>query len=428
METEFLQNVNGLDLGTLHTGEKVGDVILPVWAFKDPLLFIALHRQALESDHVSKLLPRWIDLIFGVKQKDVASLNVYHPLTYEGAIDLEAIKDTWEREATVGAIHNFGQTPRQVFRHAHPDRYLDGKTTLPLGTPYGIAEDFEMLKQSNAIGKKISEAVDILYIDTVAERILPCPARKRIVPQTPHEHIEWSELTHSVSFCVDRKVVHIEEETPITVAEFYDSRILVTGSDDSTVSIWRIVRGDQSGLRLVGSMRGHHGRVNCIATSRTWAMAVSGAADGLVIIWDVNRVRYVRSMAHETPVEHVAIGPGGEIASSSRTSLSLHTLNGQHVASFRPQERITALAFHEREYSPVPVLAAAAGEEVRLWTWAAKAEDRGEGGKAVWKFSALRSLKCKGGKGAWVTCLEFVGESLYHGDSEGNVYSWVFPE
>ncbi|KZO92625.1 beach-domain-containing protein [Calocera viscosa TUFC12733] len=425
---EFLQNVNNLDLGTLHTGEKVGDVTLPVWAMKDPLLFISLHRQALECDHVSKCLPRWIDLIFGCKQKNVAALNVYHPLTYEGAIDLEAITDSWEREATVGAIHNFGQTPRQVFRHAHPDRYLDGKTTLPLGTPYGIPEDFEALKQGNAIGKKIGHGVDILYIDTIAERILPCPAQKRFVPQTPHEHVEWSELTHSVSFYVDRKVVHIEEETPITVAEFYDSRILVTGSDDSNVSIWRIVRGEQSGLRLVGSMRGHHGRVNCIATSRSWAMAVTGAADGLVILWDVNRVRYVRSMAHETPVEHVAIGPNGDIASSSRTAVSLHTINGQHIASFRPMEPITCLSFHEREYTPIPVLATACVDEIKLWTWNATTAD--EQGRAVWKFSPLRTMKCKKGASpsTSVTALEFVGEALYHGDSDGNVYSWVFPD
>ncbi|EJT97367.1 beach-domain-containing protein [Dacryopinax primogenitus] len=425
---EFLQNVNELDLGTLHTGERVGDVTLPVWAMKDPLLFISLHRQALESDHVSKCIPRWIDLVFGIKQKDVEALNVYHPLTYEGAIDLEAITDAWEREATVGAIHNFGQTPRQVFRHSHPDRYLEGKTTLPLGTPFGICEDYGLLKQGNPIGKKILESVDTLYIDTIAERIVACPAHKRSVPQMPHEYIEWSELTHSVSFFVDRKVSHIEEETPITVAEFYDNRVLVTGSDDSTVSIWRIVRGDQFALRLVGSMRGHHGRVNCLATSRSWAMAVTGAADGLVILWDVNRVRYVRSMAHEMPVEHVQIGPGGEIASSSRTAVSLHTMNGQLIASFRPMEPITCLAFHEREYTPTPVLVTACADEIKLWTWNATSAD--EEGKAVWKFVPLRTMKCKNGlsPNTSVKALQFVGESLYHGDSDGNIFLWTFPE
>ena len=42
--------------------------------------------KALESRYVSENLPAWIDLIWGCKQRDVGSLNVFHPLSYEGAI------------------------------------------------------------------------------------------------------------------------------------------------------------------------------------------------------------------------------------------------------------------------------------------------------------------------------------------------------
>ena len=44
--------------------------------------------QALESDYVSENLPAWIDLIWGCKQRDPASLNVFHPLSYEGSIGM----------------------------------------------------------------------------------------------------------------------------------------------------------------------------------------------------------------------------------------------------------------------------------------------------------------------------------------------------
>ncbi|VDK31748.1 unnamed protein product, partial [Gongylonema pulchrum] len=65
---EMLLNTNKFDLGKRDDGSAVGDVVLPPWA-KSAEHFIALHRQALESDLVSCQLNQWIDLIFGYKQK-----------------------------------------------------------------------------------------------------------------------------------------------------------------------------------------------------------------------------------------------------------------------------------------------------------------------------------------------------------------------
>jgi len=83
----FLENTANHDFGVLQqTGERIHDVKLPPWARQDPLLFITLNRKALESPIVSEHLPAWIDLIWGCKQRDPASLNVFHPLSYEGSI------------------------------------------------------------------------------------------------------------------------------------------------------------------------------------------------------------------------------------------------------------------------------------------------------------------------------------------------------
>ncbi|ODQ63408.1 beach-domain-containing protein, partial [Nadsonia fulvescens var. elongata DSM 6958] len=129
---EFLINSNRYNFGHLASmdpheteskGVPVNDVQLPPWSKNDPYLFVQKHREALESDYVSRHLHKWIDLIFGYKQTGsaaVESTNVFNHLSYRGAIDLESIKDPMEKLAAIGIIHNFGQTPSQVFSRPHP--------------------------------------------------------------------------------------------------------------------------------------------------------------------------------------------------------------------------------------------------------------------------------------------------------------------
>ncbi|CAL1611255.1 unnamed protein product [Knipowitschia caucasica] len=122
---EFLQNMNVFDLGKLQMSqEPVNDVLLPRWASSRED-FIAKHRKALESEYVSSHLHKWIDLIFGYKQRGeeaVEALNVFYYCTYEGAVDLDAIANETERKALEGIISNFGQTPCQLLKEPHPPR------------------------------------------------------------------------------------------------------------------------------------------------------------------------------------------------------------------------------------------------------------------------------------------------------------------
>ena len=106
----------------------MGDVELPPWA-DDARDFVQKMRDALESDHVSEHLHEWIDLIFGFKQKGEEAIkanNLFYYLTYEGAVDVEAITDAAERASVEAQISEFGQTPKQLFRMPHPQRKLSG--------------------------------------------------------------------------------------------------------------------------------------------------------------------------------------------------------------------------------------------------------------------------------------------------------------
>ena len=147
----FLTNINGYDLGTRQAdGESIADVSLPPWAKGDSKIFIAKNREALESDYVSQHLHLWIDLIFGHKQRGdsaVEATNVFHYLSYHGARDLDSIEDPLERMATIGIIHNFGQTPHQIFHKPHPSsedqkvkvRRLDSAAENLTRLPFPIA-------------------------------------------------------------------------------------------------------------------------------------------------------------------------------------------------------------------------------------------------------------------------------------------------
>lgn len=45
-------------------------------------------------------------------------------MSYEGAVDLDSIKDLNERHATEVQIMEFGQIPKQVFTVPHPQRII----------------------------------------------------------------------------------------------------------------------------------------------------------------------------------------------------------------------------------------------------------------------------------------------------------------
>ncbi|RLN88761.1 hypothetical protein BBJ28_00009385 [Nothophytophthora sp. Chile5] len=133
----FLENVNNRAFGTSQTGVVVGDVELPPWANGSTTEFVRLNRAALESPFVSARLHHWIDLIFGFKQQGPAAIeacNVFYHLTYEGAVDLDAIADLPTKRAILDQITEFGQTPSQLFRTPHPARAASAVTT---GSPVG---------------------------------------------------------------------------------------------------------------------------------------------------------------------------------------------------------------------------------------------------------------------------------------------------
>lgn len=76
--------------------------------------------------HFFSHLNKWIDLIFGCKQRGKAAEqadNVFYHLCYEGSVDLDTIHDLEQRFALEVQIGEFGQVPKQLFSSPHPGMF-----------------------------------------------------------------------------------------------------------------------------------------------------------------------------------------------------------------------------------------------------------------------------------------------------------------
>lgn len=175
---EIFENVNRIDFGSTQTGKNIDSVRLPPWA-TDAQDFVNQHREALESEYVSKNLNHWIDLIFGFKQRPphvpggskdaITACNVFFHLTYAGAVDLEEVlkEDVGLYDQYVKQITEFGQTPLQLFHQPHVER-------LPL------------------------DAVDIIFPIASTVRGIDTIARGGKVPLKPKRVVSYRSLPVSI--------------------------------------------------------------------------------------------------------------------------------------------------------------------------------------------------------------------------------------
>ena len=336
--SNFLENENKFNFGTKQTGESIDKVILPAWAKLNPRLFIKIHREALESEHVSNNIHNWIDLIFGFKQQGeeaAKSLNVFHYLSYEGAVDIDKIENAVEKQSTISIIHNFGQTPKQLFKKPHPKR-----NPLPSDVFYRFEKHYSQLTQSAAYLKDLNGLSVSDTIITPTGHLLAIGPQKLFLPGNSTRYLEWGHFDHSIRiFQTDnnRKIavfesLHIGQ---VSNAVFADSDTLITGGEDKTVCIWTFSNGKKNAIDLKSCLRGHRGRITCLDASRPFSVIVSGSEDRTVIIWDLNRQQYTKSLTgHRNAITNISINHNnGDILTCDGIDCKLWDINGELIAS-----------------------------------------------------------------------------------------------
>ena len=353
---EFLVNLNGYDFGTRQGSNKtIGQVELPPWAKGDPKIFIAKHREALESPYVSQNLHKWIDLIFGYKQRGEAALeavNVFHHLSYQGAKDLDNISDPMERLATIGIIHNFGQTPYQVFQKAHVTREETRHKYQRLDT---AAESLTRLPL-NLLDSE--ERVASLLFSWKHERLLCSAALRLNIPPSYDKYMEWGFSDGSVRFysAESRKLMgHFEHlhVGQLSCATFADSKTLITAGTDCTIAVWNVVSSGKSvDIQPKSYLYGHRSPVAVLALSRSFNALLSASTDGKVYLWDLNRLEFVRKIDEGSAVDCASVNDvTGNIVLCRGSRVSMYTLNADlllhQAAGERDDDTVISCACYE---------------------------------------------------------------------------------
>lgn len=444
---EFLTNPNDYDFGARQNSSKsIGNVTLPPWAKGDPKIFIAKQREALESPYVSKNLHKWIDLVFGCKQKGdaaVEAVNVFHHLSYQGARDLDAISDSVERLATIGIIHNFGQTPFQIFQRSHPAReHLTHKMKR-------LDSAAETLTRIPGILLDSQERVASLNFIPKSDRLLCSGAFRLNIPPTFERYMEWGFSDNSIRFYStdSRKQIGLFEHLHIgqlSRALFADSKTLVTAGTDCTIAVWSIHSPNSKSIDVQprATLFGHRSTVTNLALSRSFNALLSCSSNGELILWDLNRCEFVRriqSAGHlhsQTSIECTTINDvTGNVVVCYGSWISIFTLNGDLLVRQDTSDR--AHSTNEDTIMSVTCYEGAGTEWlerdliftghkrgiVKVWSLINR--------DGIWELEMIRALnhvdasrEDGGNVHAAITCILALPTVLYTGDDDGRVVEW----
>ncbi|KAG1474371.1 hypothetical protein G6F56_000395 [Rhizopus delemar] len=445
---EFLINVNKLNFGVKQgSGESIDSVVLPPWAHNDPKIFIQKHREALESDYVSENLHHWIDLIFGFKQQGAAaveSLNVFHHVSYEGAVNLDSMTDIVEKTATIGMINNFGQTPCQLFKKPHSSRAPSINDPISLG--YYIFQDhLEKLVQSVAPLRDIKRQVKGIGLYTEKLGVTYC--QQILVPPNGSRYIEWGFSDNSLRlYSTDNgQVLKVFENMHvgfISTAYFTDSSTLITGGTDGVVCIWKTKSQNVTDFTLSDCLRGHTDVVTTIVASRSYGVIVTGSEDKTAIIWDLRTKKYVQSLrGHEAKVNHISINDiTGDIVTCSAHTIRVWTINGDLYmtkAACPSSESILSCIFYEQkltEWSDQELIITGHRNGI-IKFWMKQIETDPKSDQKKWVLSLAHQIAHKNRINGSLDTSDIVDlavstskKTLFTGNRSGQVYSFVLPD
>lgn len=141
------------------------------------------------------------------------------------------------------------------------------------------------------------------------------------------------------------------------------------------LSYWMIKALSNKRVECLSNFRGHSSKILSVSCCKEYSVAISGDISGEIIIWDLNRKQYVRSVQFESNIITTKInGNTGDFLACSNTTLGLWDINGttltRNVVS--TNDIITAAAFYEGQewlvFESLLIVTGHSNGDIRLWS------------------------------------------------------------
>jgi WD repeat and FYVE domain-containing protein 3 len=317
---------------------------------------------------VSKNLHKWVDLIFGYKQRGpeaVKALNTFVHVTYEGEVDLDAMTDPIQRASTIAQIQNFGQTPSRLERKPFPPKNVASlvkQSAIDFGslaalTP--LTPPFCIVGAPHRVGVR-SVQTDICRLGLFGQADNSvgdlCLVKGQIVGVgrlctlviAPKHYIRFGGVNNGFSihtaavttrYRESNKLISMHDalhRAPISAAKTsFSGDWVVTGCVDSTVRIWKY--DEQLQLQLKATLCGHDGaQIKCIDLSTEFGLIVTGCSRGRILFWDLRTFTFVRKV-HDDEGQNSTLSisinhKNGYVLTLVGAALNLYDINGNLMA------------------------------------------------------------------------------------------------
>ncbi|CAD5228314.1 unnamed protein product [Bursaphelenchus okinawaensis] len=474
---EMLQNRENLELGVRQSGVQVDHVILPPWCPRgNSRLFCLIHRQALESLHVTLALHNWIDLIFGYKQSGEAAIkavNVFHPATYRGR-DLEKESNTDEvfMSAVKTMVRTYGQMPVQLFISPHLPHLETGKCIATPNVENQLLPSVRGIRWGDFVGSpdtddKLAFAPQCIFKLEAYERIdhlttihqeghLICygmPEDTAMVAKYKSDKTDALRRNFELSMTAvlswrfsDRilriKPVQVEDSVWVNLLDlhlFQVSQLVYSPSNDlmyigftnGLIKVYNLVFDTNTKMfncTQKGELHAHKVAISSLSISETFHILLSTSQDSTLIVWDTNRLEFIRTLdphPRSVPVQETAtlscisqINADMAVVFDSKlgSRVNLYTVNGDLIGTHQDEMKVTSMTMTNLDEG-LGVNCLALGLQtgvIRLLE--------------MWTLSTIRLISCQN-LHAPVVSLQFTNESrrLYAALANSHVLCWQVP-